>query len=73
MNDSNEYSLESVFRIYTSADDSYIEVGADGDGLRLVEIRMMNSKNVVEKYMTFEKECAKLLIKALTEYVEKME
>ena len=69
-----EYSLETLYEIWRNADGSYIEVGADRDGLDLIEIRVYEkeSHKPIERVL-LTKEQARLVAEALNKTIKDQE
>lgn len=65
----NKYSLEKLFQIYNNNSGDCIEVGPDGDGLDLIEIRIRDDGKVRQS-ISFTFEQAPLILKAITELVQ---
>jgi hypothetical protein len=60
-----KFEMETVREIWNSEDKSHIEIGADRDGLRCVEIRYFNEDNKITERMSFPPDQAKLIAKAI--------
>ena len=65
------YTLEKHLQIYDDNSGEYIEVCPDADGLDLIDIRQCESSGKIDYRMTFSKEQALLIIKALQEIIDR--
>ena len=64
------YSKEMLFKIYNDDTGERIEVGMDGDGLDLIEIRQYTDNNKIASRITMTPEQAKLVSEAIGEVVK---
>lgn len=64
------YEIENNLKIHNNDTGEYMQVGADADGLDLVEIRCVNAIGNTERYITMDYDQAVLLVRALDWYLK---
>ena len=63
------FSTECKFQVYNDGDGTHVDVGADADGLDLVEVRQVEDEKIVAR-ITMHPDQADLLAKAIMRYIE---
>lgn len=58
-------SIEALYRVYNDDDGTYVEVGEDGDGLGLVELRYCERSGKVTERFSVPVEMATLVASAI--------
>lgn len=63
------YTLETMKEIWDDKSGCHIEIGPDRDGLDLIEVRSIDDHGKIDARLSFTKEQASLIARAITELV----
>ena len=65
----SDFEMEVVYQVWNNRHGERIEVGLDGDGIGLIEIRYRDDTGKIRQSITMELECAKLVKSAIEEII----
>jgi hypothetical protein len=65
------FEMENLYEIWDNDCGGLIEIGPDRDGLGLIEIRYKNEQGKIVERMSFDKEQLKLVVEALSHFIDK--